>query len=277
MPTSRRELLKNSFLGLVAASVPSFATANALQFDTFQDNKKPHPTYPAVHPDLVAEIVGVSHFNLDRLKELVEPRPELSKSNWDWGFGDRESAIGAASHVGRKDIVEYLMSRGATPTIFTYAMLGAFDAVKSMLVLNPELINTQGPHGISLLEHVEIGLARKASNPDQAKRLMEYLQNHEALNDTKYLLISEAEKLIYVGDYKYGQADDEGFTVKLNMRKMLSLGQLGKSGGSLLRLGKHEFTYGGAPSLRIKFDVKEGKAFALTVAEPQLILRAERI
>ena len=87
--------------------------------------------YPSVDDKIVAEVVGVSHFNLERVKELVTHRPELARATWDWAFGDWETALGAASHVGRRDIAEFLMEHGARPDIFTYAMLGAFDAVKA--------------------------------------------------------------------------------------------------------------------------------------------------
>src|SRR4030095_12233297 len=127
---SRRMLVKSSALGLLVASVPNILYAKKI-LSINSDNPPPHDRYPAIQLEIASEVVGVSHFNLDRLKELVGPRPELAKAEWDWGFGDWESAIGAASHVGRKDIVDYLISKGARPDIFTFAMLGSYSIVKS--------------------------------------------------------------------------------------------------------------------------------------------------
>src|SRR5688572_4319271 len=62
--------------------------------------------FPSHDPASVREIVGKSHRDLEGVKKLVDVRPELAKAVWDWGFGDWESALGAASHVGRRDIAE---------------------------------------------------------------------------------------------------------------------------------------------------------------------------
>ena len=111
-PLSRRMLVKSSVLGLLAASVPNILYAKKI-FPAVDDagtfNNIPHDRYPAIPLEIAWEVVGSSHFKFDRLKELVDPRPELAKAVWDWGYGDWEQAIGAASHVGRRDIAEYLM------------------------------------------------------------------------------------------------------------------------------------------------------------------------
>ena len=72
--------------------------------------------FPNIPPEIIEEVVGKSHFDLEGVKSLVEKRSELSRSVWEWRFGDFESAIGAASHVGRRDIALYLMSKGARNT-----------------------------------------------------------------------------------------------------------------------------------------------------------------
>ncbi|HEY7476157.1 MAG TPA: hypothetical protein VH679_14155 [Vicinamibacterales bacterium] len=79
----------------------------------------PTKHFPAQEPDVVREVVAVSHGNLARLRELVDRQPSLARASWDWGFGDWESALGAASHVGNREIAEYLLSKGARPTIFS--------------------------------------------------------------------------------------------------------------------------------------------------------------
>jgi hypothetical protein len=82
---------------------------------------------------LASGIVGASHGNFDKVKELVNSRPELAGASWDWGFGDWETALGAASHVGRRDIAEFLMSHGARPDIFTYTMMGMLKSVQEII------------------------------------------------------------------------------------------------------------------------------------------------
>ena len=68
---------------------------------------------------LAKEIVGVSHGNLARVRELVQQHPALAKASFDWGYGDRETALGAASHIGRREIAELLhRERRAADALF---------------------------------------------------------------------------------------------------------------------------------------------------------------
>jgi hypothetical protein len=277
---SRRMLVRSSVLGLLVASVPSVVySKNILSFasDDTPSGGSPHDRYPAIQLEIASEVVSVSHFNLDRLKELVDPRPELAKAVWDWGFGDWESAIAAASHVGRKDIVDYLVSKGAVPTIFTYAMLAEYETLKTMIGSYPGIQKNFGPHGITLLQHAKTGLQTEGVDKGKAQRVVDFLQSLGDADGKKYLNVDEAEKAKYLGDYKYGEGKDDGFSIKLNMRKMLSLGKLGKSGGALWRIGENEFTYQGAPSVTVRFLVQNSTVVSLTVNEPGLILTATKI
>src|SRR5258708_39109127 len=56
--------------------------------------------FPTQPPELVREMVLVSHFDLTRVKELVSARPSLARAAWDWALGDWEDGLRAASHVG---------------------------------------------------------------------------------------------------------------------------------------------------------------------------------
>src|SRR5882762_4889020 len=111
--------------------------------------------FPAQDPDLVREMVSVSHGNVKRVKELVDRRPTLAGATWDWGFGDWENALGAASHVGNREIAEYLIAHGARPTIFSAAMLGQLDVVKAFVAAAPGVQRIRGPHSITLLAHAK--------------------------------------------------------------------------------------------------------------------------
>ncbi|HMJ47432.1 MAG TPA: hypothetical protein VK498_08885 [Ferruginibacter sp.] len=274
---SRRLLVKSSVLGLLAASLPDIVYSKNILSGTSDIGSSPHDRYPAIQLTIASEVVGVAHFNLDRLKELVDPRPELAKANWDWGFGDWESAIAAASHVGRKDIVDYLISKGAVPTIFTYAMLGQYETVKAMISSYPGIQKNFGPHGITLLQHAKTGLEIEGIDKSKAQQLIDYLQSLGDADGRQYLKLEETEKVKYLGDYKYGEGNDDGFTIKLNMRKLLSLGKPGKSGGALWRIGENEFTYQGAPSVTVKFLVQNDRVISLSVYEPGLVLTAAKI
>lgn len=236
----------------------------------------PHKDYPYLSRDLVSEVVGVSHFNLERLKELVDPRPELSKVSWEWGFGDVESAIGAASHTGRKDIVRYLMSKGAAPTIFTLGMLGEYEAIKAIITAFPGVEQCAGSHGISLLEHVEIGLDEDSDNKENATRLKEYLEELGTAGAATYLP-NETNTTPFLGDYLYGSNPEDGFTVSLNRRKLLALGRRGKFGGALYKIASNTFIYNGSPSVKVSFQQTGDTIVSLTVEEPGLTVIAKKI
>lgn len=277
---SRRLLVKSSVFGLLAASLPNIVYSKnilSVTSDNGSSDASPHDRYPAIQLTIASEVVGVAHFNLDRLKELVDPRPELAKAEWDWGFGDWESAIAAASHVGRKDIVDYLVSMGAVPTIFTYCMLGHYETVKAMIGSYPGIQKNFGPHGITLLQHAKTGSQTEGVDKSKAQQLVDYLQSLGDADGRQYLKLEETEKAKYLGDYKYGEGNDDGFTIKLNMKKLISLGKLGKSGGALWRIGENEFTYQGAPSVTVKFLIQNDRVISLTVNEPGLILTATKI
>jgi hypothetical protein len=108
-------------------------------------------------PELVSEFVLKAHGDLGVVKQLLEQHPALVNAAWDWGGGDWETALGAASHVGRRDIAEHLLARGARIDIFAAAMLGETEIVRAMLEAQPSLREARGPHGIPLVAHAEAG------------------------------------------------------------------------------------------------------------------------
>jgi hypothetical protein len=122
---------------------------------------------PALESKLVQEFVGVAHTDLERTKELLAQEPALVNGTWDWGGGDFETALGAASHMGRKDIADFLLEHGARLDIFAAAMLGKLEIVKAALEAFPDTINTPGPHGIPLTKHAQAG-------GEGAKAVLEY-------------------------------------------------------------------------------------------------------
>src|SRR5262245_17330419 len=114
-------------------------------------------TFPQQAPAMVKEAVIASHGNVKRIKELVDAHPALARAAYDWGFGDWEDCLGAASHVGSREIAEYLIAKGARPTIFSATMLGQLDAVKAFVAAQPGVQRIPGPHSIPLLAHARAG------------------------------------------------------------------------------------------------------------------------
>ena len=112
---------------------------------------------PPIDAELVAEFVLMAHGDLGIVKQLLEQEPAIVNAAWDWGGGDWETALGAAAHVGRRDIAEYLLEHGARMDVFAAAMLGETEIVRAMLEAQPTLRDARGPHGIPLRAHAEAG------------------------------------------------------------------------------------------------------------------------
>jgi hypothetical protein len=76
--------------------------------------------------------------------------------------------------MGRRDIVAFLLEKGARIDIFCSAMLGLLDSVKAFLKLQPKLIDAKGPHGFSLHFHAQVGGKDSAA-------VLDYLQSIKKL------------------------------------------------------------------------------------------------
>ncbi len=119
--------------------------------------------------ELVQEFVGVAHGDLERVRTLLEQEPALANAAWDWGGGDWETGLGAAAHVGRRDIALCLLERGARIDLFAAAMLGRLEIVRVVLEAFPDAHKVRGPHGIPLIAHARAG-------GEDAAAVVEYLQ-----------------------------------------------------------------------------------------------------
>src|SRR5205085_2659549 len=112
---------------------------------------------PPMAPERVQDWVRVAHFDFDRIKSLHKETPGLINAAWDWGNGAWETALGAASHMGRRDIATYLLENKARMDLFAATMLGRLEIVKAALAAFPEAIRVPGPHGIPLIKHAQVG------------------------------------------------------------------------------------------------------------------------
>ena len=223
------------------------------------------PTQPA---DLVREMVGVSHFNLARVKELLARQPTLARAAWDWGFGDWEDALGAASHVGNREIAELLLANGARPTIFSAAMLGQLDTVKAFIAASPGIESTPGPHSITLLRHAMAGGPRAQAVTDYLKTL----PGADARPASEPLTTEQLNEL--TGEYVYGTGSDERVTIAV-ANNVLTFTRTGRSARNLVHVGDRTFFPVGAPLVKIRFRASSS-VMTMTVHDPDLVLEAAR-
>jgi hypothetical protein len=227
-------------------------------------------SFPAQHPALAKEMVRVSHFNLARVKELVQQHPSLAKASWDWGYGDWETALGAASHVGNRSIAELLLENGAPSTLYSATMLGQLDVVKAFMAATPGLQRTRGPHSLSLMVHARLG-------GPPAEAVVKYL---EALGDADQRLPSEPltpeDRALLEGTYTFGDRSRDSFVVSSDKQNALGIMRPGVDWRGIRHLGRLEFAPAGAPAVRIRFEREGAKIVALTVSDPDVVVRAKR-
>src|SRR5204862_6610438 len=119
------------------------------------------PDFPEHDPQIdrarVKRFVIAGHFNLEAVKEMLAADPTLINGAIDWGNGDFETALGGASHMGRRDIAEFLIEHNARMDIFAATMLGKLEIVKAAVAAFPNIVHVPGPHKIPLLAHAEKG------------------------------------------------------------------------------------------------------------------------
>ena len=272
---SRREALSGlAMLGLTATELSKIGRAQAPPATTPDLSWPPavdgiSQAYPTTDLIVARDLVGAAHNNLDRVKALVSRHPELAKVSWDWGFGDWESALGAASHVGNRPIAEYLLEQGAPPTIFSSAMLGHLDVVKAMIGAQPGLHRVRGPHGISLIAHARAGGAAAAA-------VLAYLDTLPGANDpipSQPLTADQRGPL--VGRYTFGSGPRDVFVID-EVREVLGITRVGASRRNLIHRGELAFTPVGAESVQIRLIRAGDRVDGLTVADPDTLVRATR-
>jgi hypothetical protein len=226
--------------------------------------------FPAQDPSLVQDAVGASHGNVKRVRELVEKQPALARASIDWGFGDWETCIDAAAHVGNKPIADFLLTNGARPTIFSAAMMGQIDVVKACVAARPGVQRTYGPHGITLMAHARAGGADAAA-------VVQYLA---ALGDADVPLPSAplalADRDALVGKYEYGAGPRDYFTIDVQQDRLGIDRPGGPARRGLIHTGDLAFFPAGVPTAKIAFAREGGRVTRLTVADPQVMVTASR-
>lgn len=155
---------RHQFIKTVGLSTLIIPTASLFASNYSQDKIEPEQ----LDKKLVQKFVGASHGKMDVVKELLEEHPTLINAAHDWKLGDFETGLGAASHVGFKELAQYFLNNGAQANIFTAALFGRIDILKPMLDFSPSLLHAKGPHGFTLLHHAEKG-------KDEALEVKDYL------------------------------------------------------------------------------------------------------
>jgi hypothetical protein len=229
--------------------------------------------FPSDRPELIRELVIVSHFDLNRVRALVSPRPSLARAAWDWGFGDWETALGAASHMGNRAIAEYLIEKGARPSLFSAAMLGQIEVVRAFIAAQPGARRIRGPHSISLLAHAKAG-------GQKARGVFEYLQSLGGAGETLEVSLSDADRNRILGSYVFGSSPGQQVDVTLEHNAymktdILTWTRKGTMGRPLYHLGERAFYPAGAEEVRIRFAFN-GSDVVMTVSNPGLVLTAKR-
>lgn len=224
------------------------------------------PNFPAQEPERVQEVVIAGHGNFEQVKRLVGRQQTLAKAAWDWGFGDWETALGGAAHVGRPEIAEYLIANGAEPTIFSAAMLGQLEVVRAHVQATPAVARLKGPHGITLLRHAEAGGAR-------AQAVVAYLKSLEGDSEPPPDTSLTPEQLApWLGAYI---AADRPTPLVLSIEQgRFTLAHGGRS-RSLVHRGSFEFHPAGADNVRVVLSESAGVR-TLTVHDPDPVVVARK-
>jgi hypothetical protein len=149
---------------------PAGPTEAAFERDYKAPNFKPSWKKQQINRQMVQDFVIYAHSDLGMVEKLLGKEPALLNATMDWGAGDWETGLGGASHMGRRDIVEFLLGKGARIDLFCAAMMGQLEAVKAFLALQPKLIDARGPHGLSLHFHAQVG-------GKDAEKVLDYLQS----------------------------------------------------------------------------------------------------
>ena len=111
------------------------------------------PDLSGVPRALQSQVTGASHFNLKRVRELVEQdrRLEFSLST------DDELPIEASAHTGARPIIRYHLDQGAPLSLPTAVSLGDRAAIERLLDHDATLIHERGAHDFPVMWYSLLG------------------------------------------------------------------------------------------------------------------------
>lgn len=115
---------------------------------------------PCRMPDLSAytvavreQVVGASHFKFDKLREFLEAHPALALAQ----ATSTEITVEACAHTGQREMVDYLLGKGAPYSLPTAVMRGDLARARALLAEDPLRIHERGAHDFALLWYPVIG------------------------------------------------------------------------------------------------------------------------
>ena len=115
---------------------------------------------PYVRPDVAAlpvlamsGLVGKAHTDLEAVRSAVEREPRLAHATGT----TTEAAVEAGAHMGRLDIVDYLLEHGAAYSLPTAVVRNDLARARFLLEQDPLRIHERGPHDFALLWYPVIG------------------------------------------------------------------------------------------------------------------------
>ncbi len=258
MADAERNLDRRGFLGLSAMAGAAVGLRPSSAVGMATTHRAVAPGFRN-DPERVSAVVGASHSNFERVRELVEQQPALAKASWDWGFGDWETALGAASHTGRREIAEFLIDHGARPTLFSAAMLGQVDVVRGVLEADPSLFTLHGPHGISLLRHARAGR-------EPAETVVDYLLGRFGDDERPFGYPGDEAVTARYGGVYIGDEPDVRLTVGV-ANGWLLVGGGPTPQSRVLPVDDDTFHPTGAPGVMIRFTVEGERATRVVITD----------
>lgn len=105
-------------------------------------------------PELIEEFVIAAHSDFPKVQAMLEQEPGLLNRKWE-RFD--ENGVEASGHMGRADIITYLLEKGAPLTVFAAAVLGRTEDVARFIEEDPTRASANGVHGFPILFHAALG------------------------------------------------------------------------------------------------------------------------
>lgn len=207
-------------------------------------------------------MVRACHFDLEQVERLLLEDPTLARASWDWGFGDWESALGAASHMGRRDLIEILLAHDARPDHFTFAALDEVDAVRACYRAEPRLPTSRGPHGLTLRHHATIA---------GASDVLAYLDEIGPATESAEWRPSSEELTLYQGRYVFGPGEDDVLVVERHSSGHLQIARGDGVPRALRPVAEHSFHPVGSTHV-VRFRLEGGRVADLSLRGPVSLL-----
>lgn len=174
---SARDARGRSAIELAAAAGQSatqrmLADAEAIPRDSYSSREAyDFDGKPYVAPDLSSFdamkreiVVGNSHSALEPVREAVGRHPQLAHAT----ATTTERAVEAAAHMGRVDIVDFLLEHGAPYSLPTAVVRNDIARARALIQQDPARIHERGAHDFALLWYSVISRA----TPEMAAMLL---------------------------------------------------------------------------------------------------------